>query len=129
LSDVVVVDTDILIDVGRNDPVAVERLRYEEQHSALVISTATQMELIVGCRNKKELKALDVFLHRFEIRRISFDITDKAVSLLLQYRLSHGLLIADPFIAATAFITDSALLSKNQKDFKFIRGLRLAKYP
>lgn len=123
------IDTDILIDIGKNDESAVKRLCDEEKKSTLAISTITQMELIVGCRNKTEMKILDEFLARFEIVSLNFDITQKAVELLKQYRLSNGLLIADSFIAATAIILNSPLLSKNQKDYKFIKELELQKYP
>ena len=87
------------------------------------------MELIVGCRNKTELKQLDEFLEGFEIVNRDFDITRKSIELLKEYRLSHGLLIADSFIAASSLILDISLLTKNQKDFKFIKGLKLLKYP
>ena len=56
-------------------------------------------------------------------------ITGKAVELLLEYRLSHGLLIADALIAATAIERGLSLVSKNQRDYRFIHGLDLLPYP
>ncbi|MDQ7030442.1 MAG: type II toxin-antitoxin system VapC family toxin [Ardenticatenia bacterium] len=82
------------------------------------MSVVTQMELIVGCRNKAELRALEQFLRRFRILKIDETISDKAVELLQQYRLSHGLLIADAFIAATALSWECPLASKNQRDYR-----------
>lgn len=55
--------------------------------------------------------------------------TLKGVTLLQQYRLSHGLLIADALIAATATETGIPLISKNQRDYRFIEGLQLLPYP
>jgi predicted nucleic acid-binding protein len=124
-----VIDSDILIDVGRNVKTAIERLNEERKTSITAISAVTQMELIVGCRNKTELKYLDKFLEDFDIISLNYEITQKAIGLLREYKLSHGLLIADSFIAATAIILDAPLLTKNQKDFKFIKGLKLLKYP
>jgi predicted nucleic acid-binding protein len=43
--------------------------------------------------------------------------------------LSHGLLIADALIAATAIISDLSLVSKNQRDYQFIEDLHLRPYP
>lgn len=123
------IDSDILIDVGRKNKTAIERLEKEREKAIAAISSVTQMELIVGCRNKTELKQLDEFLEDFEIVNIDFDITRKSIELLKEYRLSHGLLIADSFIAASSLILDIPLLTKNQKDFKFIKGLKLLKYP
>ena len=42
-----------------------------------------------------------------------------------RYRLSHGLLTADSLIAATAITQGIPLLSKNQRDYRFIAGLNL----
>jgi hypothetical protein len=87
------------------------------------------MELIVGCRNKKELKDLEEFLNRYQILKITEQVSDRAVDLLAQYFLSHGLLIADGLIAATALVHNEALITKNQRDFRFIAGLNLLAYP
>jgi predicted nucleic acid-binding protein len=42
-------------------------LRRIEQQAAPAISAVTQMELIVGCRNKTELRALERFLSPFRV--------------------------------------------------------------
>lgn len=63
----ILVNTDILIDVACNVENAIIYLDSQEKDAILRISTVTQMELIVGCRNKKELKNLANFLVRFEI--------------------------------------------------------------
>ncbi len=123
-----IVDTDILIDAGRQTPEAVEYLRSREATSTLAVSSVTQMELIVGCRNKRESEDLEKFLRRFRILPLTSDISDMAVSLLSQYNLSHGLLIADALIAATAITYSEHLATKNQRDFRFIDGLDLLQY-
>ena len=129
MTELLIIDTDILIDIGRNDNVAIERLKLEKDKYELAVSVITEMELIIGCRNKTELKYVEQFLESFEILSLNLEISRKAVDLLKQYRLSHGLLIADSLIAATAIIFNAALLTKNQKDFKFIKELRFLKYP
>lgn len=124
-----VVDTDILIDLGRGDNAAIACLQRLEQQSSLATSAVTQMELIAGCRNKTELRDLEIFLLRFQVLKITDQISDRAVGLLQQYRLSHGLLIADALIAATALEHDEPFTTKNQRDFRFIAGLNLQPYP
>lgn len=124
-----VIDTDILIDAGRGIQDAINCLQSLNQQSSLAVSIVTQMELTIGCRNKTELQTLDVFLRHFQILRITESISDKAVELLKQYRLSHGLLIADALIAATAIEHDQPFITKNQRDFRFIVGLSLQPYP
>jgi predicted nucleic acid-binding protein len=124
-----IVDTDIIIDVGRGIPEAANCLQGLKSSSRLAISVVTQMELIVGCTNKLELRTLEKFLQQFDVIRIDQPISDKAVDLLRLYRLSHGLLIADGLIAATAITYESPFVTKNQRDYRFIQNLNLLPYP
>jgi len=129
LSDVIVVDTDILIDAGRNIEQALACLQKYECQAILTVSIITKMELVVGCRDKRELHNTEKFLRRFRLLNLNENISEKADNLLLQYRLSHGLLIADALIAATAITWDYSLISKNQRDYRFITELNLLPYP
>lgn len=129
MSKAVLVDTDIFIDVGRDISEAIEYLKQLESQSSIVVSTIVQMELIVGCQTKSELRSVERFLERYEIISCTESISETAVELLRQYRLSHGLLIADALIAATAIYLDEPLASKNQRDYRFIEGLDLLPYP
>lgn len=123
------IDTDILIDVANDDATATSRLTYESQTSILAVSTITVMELTVGCRNKAELEALTRFLAQFQVLTLTSQISDRATQLLQDYFLSHGLLIADSLVAGTAIESQIPLLSKNQRDFRFIQALDLLSYP
>ena len=127
--DMIVVDTDILIDAGRGVDEALDYLQQIGQTSDIAISVVTQMELIIGCRNGNELRSLDSFLRRLLIIKIDEAISDKAIELLKHYRLSHGLLIADAIIAATAIATGQQFASKNKRDYCFIENLKLLPYP
>lgn len=124
-----IVDTDILIDAGRGVSEAITCLQDIERNSSLAASVVTQMELFVGCRNKTELQGLEKFLSRFQLLKLSEQVSDTAVDLLRQYRLSHNLLIADSLIAASALVFDAPPISKNQRDYRFIAGLNLLAYP
>lgn len=123
------VDTDILIDSGRGIVEAVHCLNAIKATSSLAISVVTQMELIVGCRDKNELQTLDEFLKQFQVVPLNASVSNQAVELLHRYRLSHGLLVADGLIAATARSQNWAFVTKNQKHYKFISGLNLLPYP
>ena len=125
---ITIVDTDVLIDVGRNINQAIEYLDHLETRSRIAISVITHMELIVGCQSKQEQRILEKFLSRFEIIQLDEQISTVAVKLLREYRLSHGLMIADALIAATAINCNSHLVSKNQKDYRFIKELELLIY-
>lgn len=121
----VLVDMDILIDVLRLIASTIAILQATEALSMLCISAVTQMELIVGCRNARELKNLERFLQQFKIISITEAISKQAAQILKQYRLSHGLLIPDALIAATSLVPGYPLLTKNQRDYHFIHSLNL----
>ena len=129
MPDPVVVDTDILVDAGRGVGEAVSCLQQIEQRAALALSVISQMELMIGCQSKAELRSLDRFLLRFQLIKLSEQISDTALDLLRRYRLSHGLLIPDALIAATALSLSVAFVTKNQRDYRFIAGLSLLPYP
>jgi predicted nucleic acid-binding protein len=124
-----IIDTDILIDAGSGVLEAVNCLQNLKASSGLAISIITQMELMVGCRNKAELQTLLNFLKQFYIIKIDQTVSDTAVDLLRSYRLSHGLLIPDSLIAATAIVGNYPFITKNQRDYRFIQGLNLLPYP
>ncbi len=124
-----IIDTDILINVGRGDINSIDCLEKLARTSELAISVITQMELIVGVRDKIELQILTKFLKRFQILELNGQISRNAIDLLERYRLSHGLLIPDALIAATAIVFDQNFITKNQKDFRFIDGLNLLNFP
>lgn len=116
-----IVDTDILIDAAQKMESAIECLSRIENQSHLAVSVITQMELMVGCRNKTELRHTERFLRRFQVIKLSEAISDIALELVRNYRLSHGLLIPDALIAATAIASNQPLISKNQRDYRFIK--------
>jgi predicted nucleic acid-binding protein len=123
MSDPLLLDTDILVKVARGDLTAISHLNQLMSNNGIHISAVTEMELIVGCRNKSELRELTRLLKQITIIPITPEITASAVKLLHSYRLSHGLLIADALIAATAIVSGRTLSSGNAKHFMMIKEL------
>ena len=129
MADILIIDTDILIDIARGDVSATSAVQALQQTFSIAIGSVTEMELIVGCRNKEELRKLDELLQLFQIVKLTSRISEIAVALLRRYRLSHGLLIPDALIAATSLAQNLAFITKNQRDYRFIAGLNLLNYP
>lgn len=125
----VIVDSDILILVSRNDQTAISFVASLERTRGIAISAVSAFELVIGSRNKADLVAITKFLSRFHNIHIGEDISEKAFKLLERYRLSHGLLMADALIAATALVNNLELATQNKKDFRYITGLKLVDYP
>ncbi len=93
------------------------------------ISIVTHLELLVGCADSREARQTERFLRRFAEIPVDSAVSARALDLIRSYRLSHGLLIPDALIAATAMEAGLPLVSKNQRDYRFISGLSLPPYP
>lgn len=128
ITESILVDTDILIDVGRKDRYATDFVRQRTKEGRVYISSVTRMELLIGCRNKAEQKSLEIFLERFVMIHITEKISETALALMNRFRLSHGLLIPDAIIAATAIVFEIPFFSQNRKDYAFISDLKLERY-
>lgn len=81
------------------------------------------MELVVGCRNKIELSQTKRFLETVRILSVERNISDKAYDLIQLFTLSHGLMIPDALIAATALENGLTLMTKNTRHFQMIPKL------
>jgi len=124
MSSNLLLDTDILVNIARGNLAAIAHLHSLLSDGRVHISAVTEMELVVGCRNKSELRELARLLKQMTIIPITPEITTTAIKLLHTYRLSHGLLIADAIIAATAIVSKRILSSGNAKHFSMIEGLQ-----
>ena len=129
MREIIIVDSDILIDASRGEFNAISYLEELERNSDIAVSAITEMELLVGSQNKRELLATEKFLNRFTTLFLNEHISQLTIDLLKKHHLSHGLLMADGIIAATAISLQFPLVSKNQRDYRFIEDLDLIPYP
>ena len=81
----VLIDSDILIYIGNNDRSIIELVKKLEERNQLSISIITEMEMLVGCRNKQEFQKLDKFLRRFNVVALNEYISEIAKDLVKKY--------------------------------------------
>jgi predicted nucleic acid-binding protein len=120
----VLVDSDVLIWTLRGHAPAVAKMKSLADWR---ISAVSYMEMVQGCRNKAELKAVQrVFKSESnDVLPITQGISELACNLVEKYALSHSLHLADALIAATALTHSLSLLTANVKHFSAVTGLRL----
>lgn len=122
----IIFDTDILIWYFRGNVKAKELLASTEQERRW-LSSLTLMELLQGCRRPEELMDVQVFVAE-NISRIIHprtSISEKAIHLIDDYALAHGLRVVDALIAASAMLSRATLATGNQRHFSFIPGLEV----
>ena len=81
------------------------------------------MELMTGCKNAKQLRDIKRTISLFTVLPISELISLRAQAFMEAYTLSHGLLIPDALVAATAFESGIALYTRNVRHYKMIPNL------
>ena len=124
----ILADSTILIDLSRGNEETILFCDDERKNGQdIAISVMSSMELIIGCRDKRELNRTLKFLADFVLIDISIPISKRAFQLMLQFNMSHGLVIPDAFIAATAMEENLQLVTSNIRHFEMIPGITLRK--
>jgi predicted nucleic acid-binding protein len=107
-------DTNILIDVLRGEALALAWLEGQQQP---FISVITWIEVLVGCREGESSRVHD-WLESFP--RLALDEAIAAETVRLRQR--HGLKIPDAILLATARCGNFTLATRNVKDFPLALG-------
>ncbi len=80
-----------------------------------------------GSKSNLEKRVIKKVLDNFPLLPITPKVLQRAVELIDRYSNSHGLLLPDALIAATALENDLTVVTYNVSDFKFIGGLKYLK--
>lgn len=117
-------DTNIFISAfnGRTDTIdQLDKIGLAE----IALSAVTVMELFQGMGNKNELAQMKKKIQFYDVVQIDNAISEKAIELIENFKLSHGLQIPDAIIGATAVVYQIPLYTYNLRDFEFIPNLIL----
>ncbi len=121
-------DTTVLIDLSRGKLEAADFVDNERRlGTELSVSVVSAMELIVGCRNKAEVAKAEKQIADFQLMQVTPAISQQAYTLILTYCKSHGLMIPDALIAATALTDVLELMSDNVRHFTMIPNLTVTR--
>ena len=122
----VVFDTDVLIWYFRGHDRA-RRFLARVAHAQRAVSSLTVMELLQGCRNQEEVRHARAFVIENIPRLMHPDerVSQRAIDLLAQHAIAHGLRVVDALIAATALEAGFALATANTKHYRVVPRLHL----
>lgn len=118
------IDTAILVDLLRGNTRTQSWLD-EQPQDAVAISVVTVAELLAGCRNQSEQRAVEKELVFYPVLWLSESISQLAIRWYSQYHLSHGVGFLDCLIGATASQNNLELCTLNEKHFRPFTELRL----
>jgi len=123
-SSVILLDTDVLVDILRQHPTAQTWLQQEQSHS-IKLSGIVAMEIISGSRNKLEMERNHRFVSQFSTVWPTPSEFKRAYQLLMDYRLATGIGLPDCLVAATCLERNWQLYSFNLKHYRHIPNLNL----
>lgn len=94
-----------------------------------VIDATVYIECVQGSKSNIEKHGVKKYLDNFPLLMITSKVSRRAIDLIDAYSNTHGLLLPDALIAATALENDLTTVTYNVDDFKFIQNLKWQKPP
>lgn len=123
--DKILLDTDIIIENFKgNDEVFMKIKGLKDEKALFYISPISIAEVYAGLRTGEEMVVAD-FFGSVTCLPIDGNIAIKAGEYLRLFSKSHGLEIADAFIAAVSFRNQTRLLTLNRRHYP-MRDIRFA---
>ena len=119
-------DTDVMIDIMRNSAPAVGWLR-ELGSEEIALPGLVAMELLQGSRNKSEQQHVEAVLRRYPLYWPSQADCSRAYNRFAEFYLSDGIGILDALIAETTVGLGLSLVTFNEKHYRVIPGLNLVR--
>ena len=127
---IVVVDTDIVINYVKNSSPVFENLLKIKKKSklTLIISSITLFEYYSGIdyKNTEVYQETELLFKQFTIQPVTDEIAKKAARINRENKLYKHIELADILIASTTLYLNARLLTENKRHFKLIPGLTFA---
>ncbi|MFO7681980.1 MAG: type II toxin-antitoxin system VapC family toxin [Chloroflexota bacterium] len=117
-------DTDVMVDILRNYAPATEWLR-QLGAEEIALPGLVAMELLQGCRDKLEQQQVEAILRQYRLYWPSQLDSSRAYEIFARFRLSAGIGILDALIAETAVGHKLPLATFNEKHYRVIPDLNL----
>lgn len=129
----VLVDTDVLINFFDTNKkfsqiAQIAFFDFVNRNIEPCIYIITSIEMIQGSKSNSDKNRILKQIEPFDNISLSEDICTVTKNLIISYSSSHGLLMGDAFIAATALYLDIQLFTFNKKHFRFIENLNLYEF-
>jgi len=125
-SSMILLDSDVLIDLLRKYSPAVRWFDALPEDEELMVSGYVVMEVIQGCQNKAEQERVQHEIGAYGVVWLSPKDCDSALEVFAAYRLSHNAGLLDVLIGQTAVALGVPLLTFNQRHYSFIPGIQTA---
>jgi len=120
----ILLDTDVMVEVQRGRPGAAAWLRTLDGPIALPAPVA--WEMLVGARDRVELERTRRFLSAFDVEDVEETDSRRATQLISEHCLASGLSLPDYIIAAQCLNRGATLYTFNLRHYQPVSGLHAA---
>ena len=126
----IIADTDVLIDfLAGKDPGA-GRVERELRVGALYTTVINRFELLSGSKNMKQNEKVEQLLEALKILTLDVPAADRAAEIRRHLdQKGHGIGMADSLIAGIVVEHGAHLLTRNNRHFDRVQGLKLSHWP
>jgi predicted nucleic acid-binding protein len=122
-----VADTDVLIDYLAGQEPAAGRIALELEHGHLHTTAVTRAELLRGARLPRQRTAVATLLEALDTLPLDAVAADRAGAIARELdSAGQSVAMADALIAGIVMVNEGVLLTRNQRHFVRIAGLRLS---
>ena len=117
-------DTDIVVDVLRQHPPAVQWL-VNQAAQAVALPGFVALAVLQGCRNLADQRRAELMLNQFILRWPTQADCQRAYHDYAVFHLSHGIDLLDALIGHVAVGLNEALATFNVRHYSVIAGLQI----
>jgi len=122
-----VADTDVLIDYLTGQEPAAGRVALELEHGRLHTTAITRAELLRGARSARQRTAVATLLEALDTLPLDAVAADRAGDIARELdSAGQSPAMADALIAGIVVANGGVLLTRNQRHFARVAGLRLS---
>ena len=114
-------DTCVIVDYLRDRPEAVDFIRHAGPRPS--VSAVTAAELFAGARSTTEQRRIESLLAQLTVHSVDLEVARRGGAYRRRYGQSHGVLLPDAVIAATAQVHGARLVTRNARHFPMLDSL------
>jgi predicted nucleic acid-binding protein len=114
-------DTCVIVDYLRDRPEAVDFIRHAGPRPS--VSAVTVAEVLAGARSATEQRRIEGLLGQLVVHSVDLEVARLGGAYRRSYGQSHGVLIPDALIAATAQVHGARLVTRNARHFPMLDDL------
>ena len=120
----ILLDSDIVIEVLRERPAAIEWFNSIESSEGVALPGYVVLELASGCRDRNELRRLQRWAEDCRVLWLPISECQTALQHYFEVTLRNAIDVIDMLVARIALLHGVPLHTFNQKHYKVVRGLR-----